>query len=87
MKWGMYIHDDTRNEIGAWLVAADFDTPVGTFIFTASPALAMPFESAGDVLDYWRTQSKTFPLRPDGRPNRPLTAFSIEPRTLPQEGS
>jgi hypothetical protein len=36
------------------------------------------FDSAGDAAEFWKTQSKVVPLRPDGLPNRPLTAFTVE---------
>ena len=29
------------------------------------------------ALAYWRQVSKTRPTRPDGQPNRPLTAFTV----------
>ena len=37
----------------------------------------MTFPSKAAALDYF-TASKTAPRRPDGRPNRPLTAYMIE---------
>lgn len=50
----------------------------GHTVFTFDPSLALGFPSKIDALEYWRQQSKTVPLRPDGRPNRPITAFSAE---------
>jgi hypothetical protein len=38
----------------------------------------MTFPSKAAALDYYFTTSKTVPRRPDGRPNRPLTAYTIE---------
>jgi hypothetical protein len=49
----------------------------GTFAFTALATKAKPFKSMSEALDYWRTQSATVPFRPDGKPNRPLTAFNV----------
>lgn len=38
---------------------------------------AMLFDSAIEALELWKTQSTVVPLRYDGKPNRPLTAFSV----------
>jgi hypothetical protein len=44
---------------------------------------AKQFPSAAAALEYWRTQSKTHPIRrSDGKPNRPLTGWSITFVTL-----
>jgi hypothetical protein len=45
--------------------------------WTDDPAKAMRFPSMAEALDLWRTQSRVRPLRDDGLPNRPLTAYSI----------
>lgn len=39
---------------------------------------AMRFSSSGEAWILWRSVSFTRPRRPDGAPNRPLTAFTIE---------
>jgi hypothetical protein len=39
---------------------------------------ALHFENAGEALIFWSTESRVKPRRPDGKPNRPLTAFSVE---------
>jgi len=39
---------------------------------------ARHFENAGEALLFWSTQSRVKPRRPDGKPNRPLTAFTVE---------
>jgi hypothetical protein len=36
----------------------------------------------GEWLDLWQRPSTEVPLRPDGRPNRPLTAFTVEFETV-----
>lgn len=51
----------------------------GDVAWTRDVADALKFATAGDALDLWRAQSKVMPLRLDGKPNRPLTAFSITP--------
>ena len=39
---------------------------------------AMQFAHARDALDCWRQTDPRQPKRPDGRPNRPLTSFTVE---------
>lgn len=60
--------------------SADFegDEGRGTIVLTTVPGDAMQFENAIDAMEFWRTESKTVPVRPDGRPNRPLTAYTVE---------
>lgn len=50
----------------------------GAFAFTTDPARAMRWPSASDALADWRAQCSSVPLRPDGKPNRPMTAFTVE---------
>ena len=49
----------------------------GNLVTTADPARARQFDSAIEAGNFWRQQSKVRPLRPDGKPNRPLTAYSV----------
>jgi len=39
---------------------------------------ALRFINHSDAHEYWMQQSKVRPLRDDGHPNRPLTAYMIE---------
>lgn len=48
----------------------------GFFTFTSDPAHAMQFATFADALKFWQQQSKVNPVRPDGKPNRPLTAMN-----------
>lgn len=54
----------------------------GTAEWTGDVTQAMHFESLLGVLQCWRTVSRTRPRRADGEPNRPLTAFHVEPRRV-----
>lgn len=45
---------------------------------TGDLAEAMVFDSYREASAAWQTQSVKRPLREDGQPNRPLTAFTIE---------
>jgi hypothetical protein len=64
---------------GQWLEAFDVDAfdGWGDALFTADINRAMRFADLGAAFTAWKTQSTVRPLRADGEPNRPLTAFSI----------
>ena len=49
--------------------------PGGILRVTRNPAEAKRFATAGDALAEWRRPAG---MRPDGRPNRPLTAWTVE---------
>lgn len=49
----------------------------GRIRFTTERASAKRFASLQAALEEWRTVSKTHPIRPDGKPNRPLTAYTM----------
>ena len=57
----------------------------GDATFTPDVAKAMKFDSFYAAMECWSRQSKTLPLRPDGKPNKPLTAFSVSPKKI-EEG-
>jgi hypothetical protein len=50
----------------------------GRIWLTANRDEAHKFASGREALEAWGTVSKTRPVRPDGRPNKPLTALTIE---------
>jgi hypothetical protein len=66
--------------LGAGWVMSYRDTPCGRgeITFTPNPKFARSFDNAGEAFEYWRQQSKTVPARPDGKPNRPITAYTVE---------
>jgi hypothetical protein len=55
---------------------------LGEVVMTNDLTQAMLFQSVGDVLSLWNTQSATVPFRDDGKPNKPMTAFTISPRQV-----
>lgn len=63
-----YIEWGDVDAMGGWGVAE----------LTTDPAKAMRFPDAARALTYWRRQSTVAPLRADGHPNRPLTAYTVE---------
>lgn len=58
---------------------------IGRVWTTADPTKALKFADLAEALEFWKTESKTKPLRPDGKPNRPMTALTIEVEDEPGE--
>lgn len=50
----------------------------GSLVTTPEKAEALKFPDATEAMQTWKLQSDLVPLRPDGKPNRPLTAFTVE---------
>jgi hypothetical protein len=67
------------NTVGQYLQSCDFEACNGRgyVTFTAALSKAMKFASKNDAFVFYLTKSKTVPLRPDGKPNRPLTAYLV----------
>lgn len=55
---------------------------IGVVFLTSRIEHALQFDSAADVMAAWTTQSLLRPLRADGKPNRPLTAYTIAVREV-----
>ncbi len=64
---------------GQYLEWFDFDQGWGRGYgeFTLDLARAKKFSSREEALTFWQTQSRAKPLRPNGKPNRPLTATTV----------
>jgi len=56
----------------------DANDGLGDVLFTLNPKLALKFDTQTEAYEFWMQTSKVRPLRNDGLPNRPLTAFSVE---------
>lgn len=54
----------------------------GSIRETGDLAKAKRFDSIEAVFAEWKRQSTVVPYRADGKPNRPLTAFTMEPRRI-----
>ena len=78
MRYVIQAHSPPEIE-DQYLVSFGFDAMngCGFGIFTDRPEQAMRFKTMRDAMEFWRTQSTVKPLRPDGKPNRPLTASTI----------
>lgn len=71
----------TGEQVFAWVEKVDFEFADGRGLvtFTTDPNKAIQFDSLLEAMEYWKTQSRIRPRRPDGEPNRPLTAYTVEP--------
>lgn len=49
----------------------------GSVLLTWEPEDAKRFSNQQQAFEFWQTQCKHEPVRPDGRPNRPLTAYNV----------
>ncbi len=58
----------------------------GALVTTHSAQKARKFTDAGAALEFWRQTSRICPIRLDGKPNRPLTAFPITIMEEPNDG-
>lgn len=56
----------------------DRDLPLGHIVTTPNLEEAKRFSSAIEAMELWRRVSSKVARRPDGQPNRPLTAFTVE---------
>lgn len=70
---------------GAWLKSYDPEAfrGRGSAEWTDDPTEALVFTEPVEAFRYWKQTSRTRPYREDGRPNRPLTAFTIEVVAVP----
>lgn len=65
---------------GRYVVAFDPDAydGLGDVQTSADPHQAIKFNEAIDAWNLWRKVSTKRPRRADGKPNKPMTAFTIE---------
>lgn len=56
----------------------DFANGLGRGQFTRDRTKALTFASPAKAMEFWKTISSVRPFRPDGKPNRPLTALTVE---------
>ena len=73
-----------QTEYGPYLEWADPDAKdgFGDDRWTDDVAKAKRFPSLAAALECWKAQSTVRPFRDDGRPNRPMTAYSVMPERL-----
>lgn len=66
--------------VGQYLKSCDFEAfnGIGYVEYTADLDEAKKFPTILEAMMYWRRTSKNFPIREDGKPNRPLTSTHME---------
>ena len=71
----------------AWLKSFDANARQGRGAIrtTKHRQEAQRFKSFEAVMACWKTESTVAPFRPDEKPNRPLTAFTIQPIEVPDD--
>jgi hypothetical protein len=71
-------------ELAAYLESYDpeYAGGLGDCAWTADRAKAKRFPDMAAALEEWRRQPVSRPTRADGKPNRPLTAFSVTFETV-----
>jgi hypothetical protein len=67
-------------EAGQYVVVFDHDAHAGrgTGMFSRDVAHALRFNTKADAIEFWNRASRLRPLRPDGEPNKPMTAYTVE---------
>lgn len=72
--------DDTGPLVGQYLRDWDLeaDQGRGTSVWAPEINQAAVFASMAAALGAWHAQCTSVPVRPDGMPNRPLTAYAVE---------
>lgn len=55
----------------------------GELLVTDDPEQAATFPTFADAWEAWQQQSTRRPLRPDGQPNRPGTAYTVAVEPVP----
>lgn len=80
MRYRMKIIDGHGLICPTYLVSFDPDGEDGrgNVVATVDKTKAHVFASFEDLIETWKRPSTVRPVRPDGKPNRPLTAFTIE---------
>lgn len=90
MKYGIFIHHIIAAPdmpIEAWLMDYDVNanSGAGGVTITRMPQKAKAFPTVLAAMDAWQTQSTVKPMRMDGKPNRPLTAYTVSITPIPGE--
>ena len=76
--------DSPKPPAGSYLQHYDPEAASGLGIaeWTTDPAKALRFDTPAEAVELYRTVPKTRPTRPDGLPNRPLMACSVDIQRL-----
>lgn len=77
---GMVAEQEPTAAVGQYVKHYDPDAHEGRgdLVTTTDLDDALVFDGFAEAWSAWQATSRTHPVRADGRPNRPLTAFTIE---------
>lgn len=80
----MHANGGMSQNCNKWVKTFDPDAFNGRGFLTVTndQQKAKKFATFKDAMDFWKIQSKVRPFRPDGKPNRPLTAYTIEVKDI-----
>lgn len=86
-EYGIWLVALHGQPVGKWLSFFDVESGdharTGLVDYTDDPREALRYPSMIEGMRAWQTRSTRVPTRPDGKPNRPLTAFTAEIKRLP----
>lgn len=65
---------------GRYLVDADIETGSMLPVVSTTSHIeqALRFDNFDSAIEYWKRQAQGRRIRPDGKPNRPLTVYTVE---------
>jgi hypothetical protein len=67
---------------GQWL--CNYDPLTGESGWSSSEDDALRFAGVKEAFEFWNQVLESDPIRPDGKPNKPLTAFTISIEPVPE---
>lgn len=81
----LHAHIDGTITIGDYLEWSDPNAKfgLGDDRWTPDVAKAKRFPTRDAAMECWRAQSTLVPMRSDGKPNRPMTAYSVTVEEVP----
>lgn len=82
---GTITHGDDSAPYGQWLLSYDPEAydGHGWAEWTDEPSYARGFVSTAEALAFYQAVPMALPVREDGKPNRPLLAFTVSVERLP----
>jgi len=76
---------ESRPEDGQYVMSFDHNAHMGRGQLESTGRVdrALRFATKADAMEFWGRQSTFRAVRPDGKPNRPLTAYTVEIEEVP----
>lgn len=82
---GIETQEGTPEVVGQYVKSFDVEAGGGRGLLVATPeaAEALRFDTLADAGEFWRRVPVCHPIRLDGEPNRPMTAFHVQIEEAP----